>query len=171
MRIIPIKMWRIGYFLFGKYYPCSYKSNLSKLLRNFWASRIVESVGENINVERGAQFACNIVLGNNSGLGINCDISGPVVIGDNVMMGPEVVIYTTNHEHDRIDVPMIEQGIAMPRKVTIGDDVWIGRRVIILPGVTIGRGSIIGAGAVVAKDIPPYSVAVGNPARVVKARE
>lgn len=170
MRIIPIKLWRIGYTLFGKYLPYSYSSKFAKKVRNFWTSRIIDSVGNNINVERGAKFAHNIVLGNNSGLGINCDIAGPVVIGDNVMMGPEVVIYTTNHGHDRIDVPIAKQGITSPRTVTIGNDVWIGRRVIILPGVTIGEGSILGAGAVVAKDIPPYSVAVGNPARVVKKR-
>ena len=56
------------------------------------------------------------------------------------------------------------------KPIVIEDDVWIGRRVIILPGVTIGRGSVIGAGAVVAKDIPPYSVAVGNPCKVVRNR-
>ena len=84
------------------------------------------------------------------------------------MMGQEVIIYTTRHNDNRIDIPMMEQGMGNVLPVKIGDDVWIGGRVIILPGVTIGNGCIIGAGAVVTKDIPPYSVAVGVPAKVVK---
>ncbi len=109
-------------------------------------------------------------IGDNSGVGINCEIYGPVTIGKNVMMGPEVVIYTSGHKHNRTDIPMIEQGAETEREVNIGDDVWIGRRAIILPGVKIGNGCIIGAGAIVTKDIPDYSVAVGVPAKVVKNR-
>jgi maltose O-acetyltransferase len=86
------------------------------------------------------------------------------------MMGPDVVIHTRNHRHDRIDIPMCQQGFGEMKPVIIEDDVWLGERVIILPGVTIGKGSIIGAGAVVAKNVPPYSIAVGNPALVVKKR-
>lgn len=164
------RMWHIGYSLFGKYLPCSWKCNGAKLIRRFWASRIISSMGRNVNIERGAVFPENLIIGDNSGLGVNCDIFGPVRIGSNVMMGPEVVIYTTNHVHDNTEIPMSKQGITEPREVVIEDDVWIGRRVIIMPGVTIGKGSIIGAGAVVSKNIPPYSVAVGTPARVVKNR-
>ena len=63
------------------------------------------------------------------------------------------------------------QGFSNVKPVVIGDDVWLGRRAIILPGVCIGNGSIIGAGAVVTKDIPPFSVAVGVPAKVIKDRK
>ncbi len=66
---------------------------------------------------------------------------------------------------------MIAQGMTETKPVTIEDDVWIGTRVIILPGLTIGRGSILGAGTVVTKDIPPFSVVVGNPGRIVKNRK
>jgi long-chain acyl-CoA synthetase len=93
-----------------------------------------------------------------------------LVKGDNVMMGPEVVVYTSGHCFDRTDIPMAEQGSTSPRAVTIGNDVWLGRRVIIMPGVTIGDGCVIGAGAVVTKDIPAYSVAGGVPAKVIKSR-
>jgi maltose O-acetyltransferase len=86
------------------------------------------------------------------------------------MMGPEVVIYSQSHKYDRTDIPMCEQGFSEYKEVVIGDDVWIGRRAIIMPGVHIGKGCIIGAGAVVTKDIPDYSVAAGVPARVVKSR-
>ena len=87
------------------------------------------------------------------------------------MMGPDVMIYTKNHNTERTDIPMIEQGNTQPRKVTIGDDVWIGARAIILPGVTIGQGSIVAAGSVVTKDVEPFSVVGGNPARVIKVRK
>ncbi len=66
---------------------------------------------------------------------------------------------------------MDQQGFAEEKPVVIEDDVWIGSRVTILPGVTIGRGSVVGAAAVVTKDVPPYSVVAGNPAKVVKTRE
>ena len=86
------------------------------------------------------------------------------------MMGPEVVIYTSGHKHDRLDIPMIEQGSSETYPVIIGNDVWIGRRAIIMPGVTIGDGVIIGAGAVVTKNVEPYVVVAGVPAKVVKKR-
>lgn len=72
-------------------------------------------------------------------------------------MGPDVMIFTQNHKNDRLDIPMMLQ-TDPKRPVVIGDDVWIAARAIILPGVTIGKGSIIGAGAVVTKDVPEYAV-------------
>ena len=86
------------------------------------------------------------------------------------MMGPEVVIYTSQHEFGRTDIPMQQQGKTPTMPVTIGNDVWIGRRAIIMPGVTIGNGAIIGAGAIVTKDVPDYSVVGGVPAKVIKMR-
>ena len=87
------------------------------------------------------------------------------------MMGPEVVIYTRNHNTANPDVPMREQGMGEVKPVVIEDDVWIGARVCILPGVTVGTGSVLGAYTVVTKDVPPYSVVVGNPGKVVKNRK
>ncbi len=170
MKIIPVKVWRIGYAVFGKWLPASWKSSFAKHIRGRWARRIITYAGKNINIERGSEFSSNISMGDNSGLGENSVVSGPCIIGNNVMMGPEVVIYTIDHAHSRTDIPMCNQGTEDPREVVIEDDVWIGRRVIILPGVTIGKGSVIGAGAVVSKNVPPYSVAVGNPAKVVRNR-
>ena len=128
--------------------------------------------GKNINVERGALIGYNIEIGDNSGIGINARLSttGGIIIGKNVMMGPDVVIMTQEHKHDEITRPMMEQGFEKA-SVIIEDDVYIGIRVIILAGVRIGRSSIIGAGAVVTKDIPPFSIAVGVPARVIKQRD
>lgn len=104
-------------------------------------------------------------------MGYACEINNGVRIGKNVMMGPYVLIYTQNHCTCNADIPMREQGMLNIQPVTIEDDVWIGGRVCILPGVTIGHGSVIGACAVVSKDVPPYSVVVGNPGRVVKSRK
>ncbi len=151
--------------------PISQRSRLAKKIRRFWAKRIALRVGKNVNIERKAVFGPLLEIGDNSGVGISCEMYGPVSIGKNVMMGPEVVVYTSGHKFDRTDIPMMEQGFSEPKTVVIGDDVWIGRRVIIMPGVKIGNGCVIGAGAVVTKDIPDYSVAVGVPARVVKKRE
>ena len=87
------------------------------------------------------------------------------------MMGPEVYIYTQNHDFKRTDITMDKQGWSAEKPVVIEDDVWIGSRVTILPGVTIGEGSIIGASSVVTKSCPPYSIVVGNLAVVVKSRK
>lgn len=87
------------------------------------------------------------------------------------MMGPEVVIYTSGHKHDSVDAPMMDQGMEAVKPVTIGNDVWIGRRVMIMPGVTIGNGVIIGAGAVVTKNVLDNVVVGGVPAKIIKNRE
>lgn len=123
-----------------------------------------------MNFEKNAYFTPLLSIGDNSGIGVNCEVNGKVSIGNDVMMGPEVVIYTSGHNHERTDIPMRLQGSSESYPVTIGNDVWIGRRTIIMPGVNIGDGCIIGAGAVVTKDVPPFSVAGGVPAKVIKSR-
>lgn len=140
-------------------------------IRAFCGHLILQSCGKNVNIEKNAEFDSSVRIGNNSGLGINCRIAPQVTIGDNVMMGPDVLIYTQNHKFSDVYRNMDEQGFDDLKEVHIGDNVWIGARVIILPGVNIGEGSVIGAGAVVSKDVPPFSVFVGNPGRVVKYRK
>lgn len=142
-------------------------------LRSGVAGGCFDKHGKNINIEKNADFGKGdgIVIGDNSGLGVNCEVRGPLSIGNNVMMGPDVCIMTSSHNTARTDIPMCQQGHWPKQKVTIGDDVWIGARVIILPGVTIGTGSIIGAAAVVTKDVPEYTVVAGIPAKVIKYRK
>ena len=139
-------------------------------LRTFWAKNICKFCGENVNIERKARFTPDLSIGNNSGIGIDCELWGEVTVGRDVMMGPEVIVYTQNHKSERTDIPMRLQGHEDASPVTIGNDVWIGRRAMILPGVHIGDGAVIGAGAVVTKDVPPYSVAGGVPAKVIRKR-
>ena len=111
-----------------------------------------------------------IKIGNNSGIVINAQIRGPLVMGDNVMMGPEVVIFTSNHRFERLDITIDHQGLCT-RPVKIGNDVWIGQRSMIMAGVTIGNGVVIGAGSVVTKNIPDYAVVGGVPAKILKYRK
>lgn len=142
-------------------------------LRSGIACGCFDKHGKNINVEKKADFGKGdgIIIGDNSGLGVNCSVRGPLEIGSNVMMGPEVRIMTSKHSTSRTDIPMNQQGHLPKQKVIIGDDVWIGARVIILPGLSIGSGSIIGAGAVVTKDVPEYAIVAGVPAKVIKFRK
>ena len=90
-----------------------------------------------------------------------------IVIGNNCLFASDILITSENHRIDAsLDRPYEELEI---KPVTVGDSCWIGEKVIILPGVTIGKHSVIGAGSVVTKDIPEYSIAVGNPARVIRS--
>lgn len=148
-------------------------SKLIRKIRGGVAANCFDKHGSNINIEKGADFGKGngIIIGNNSGIGVNCEVRGPLEIGENVMMGPEVSIMTSSHNTLRTDIPMCKQGHLPKEKVTIKNDVWIGRRVVIMPGVTIGNGVIIGACAVVTKDVPDYAVVAGVPAKIIKYRK
>jgi maltose O-acetyltransferase len=141
-------------------------------LRNRLAHGILDACGKDVNVERGCHLGSgrHISLGDRSGIGINAEIYPYVTIGKDVMMAPDVLLITENHRFDDVSRPMNQQGYCGYKPIIIEDDVWIGQRAVILPGVRLGRGSVVGACAVVAKDVAPYAIVVGNPARVVKSR-
>ena len=134
---------------------------------------MLDKCGKNVNIEHGAFLASGsgIEIGNNSGIGLNCRVAGPLFIGDDVMMAPNVTVVTQNHETSDLSRPMRLQ-TAPKKKVTIGNDVWIGDDVIITAGCChIGDGSILATGAVVTKDVEPYCVVGGNPAKVIRYRK
>ena len=158
-------------WVIAKHLPVSGRSRFAQKLRGFCGKLLLAKCGKKVNIEKNAEFAYAVELGDYSGLGINCRISGKALIGNHVMMGPNVSIFTKNHAFDRTDIPMDSQGMSNEKPVIIEDDVWIGANVIILPGVTVSRGAVIGAGAVVTKNIPEYAVVGGNPARVLKLRK
>ena len=164
-----------GYFLYNtvaKMLPSSTsRFNIGQQkFRAFCGKLILKECGKNVNIEKGALFCQRASLGDCSGFGKRALIQGEVHIGKNVMMGPDCIIYTQNHRFDDLEKPMIEQGFQKEQPVVIGDDVWIGVRVTILPGVRIGNHTVIAAGAVVTKDIPDYAIAGGVPAKVLKYR-
>lgn len=167
-------LFLIAYYGFATYLPQSTSrfTKWTRSIRRLVCKPLFDFCGKNVNIERGAHFSMGngIRIGNASGLGVNCLVHGPLEIGENVMMGPDVAIFTHTHKYDRTDIPMCEQGSSIS-KVTIGNDVWIGMRAIIMPGVTIGNGVIIGAGAVVTKDVPDFAVVGGVPAKVIRYRK
>jgi acetyltransferase-like isoleucine patch superfamily enzyme len=95
--------------------------------------------------------------------------AGAINVGENVIMGQHVCFHPENHNFERTDIPIKAQGTTRIG-ITIEDDVWVGANVTFLDGACVGRGSIIGAGSLVRGKIPPYSVAVGTPARVIRTR-
>lgn len=111
-------------------------------------------------------------VGNNSNIGpyafIGC--SGWIEIGDNVMMGPRVNLHSENHIFSDIDIPMKVQGVNR-EFVIIEDDCWLASNCIIMPGVTVRKGSIVASGAVVTKDTPAYSIVAGVPAKIIGYRK
>lgn len=113
-------------------------------------------------------FGTNIHIGENFVGNFNLTIldEADVTIGDNVFIGPNTSLCTVVHA---LDAGERNAGIMCARPITIGSDVWIAANVVVLPGVTIGDGAVVGAGSVVTKDIPPRTLAVGNPCRVVRA--
>ncbi len=115
-----------------------------------------------------------ITIGNNVSLNshvmLNADCGGDIQIGNNVLIGPNVIIRASNHAFSDLSKPMKDQG-HIPGKIILEDDVWIGAGAIILPDVTIKRGSIVAAGAVVSKSTEAYSINAGVPAKLIKVRE
>lgn len=163
-------IFRTLYSLGPKHLPMSEYSNLARILRGGLTRMAVLKCGKRVNIDQGARYGLDILIGDNSSIGKNSFVQSGTYIGKNVMIAPDCGIYTMNHGFSRTDIPMCRQGFTRPRPVIIEDDVWIGTKVIILPGVHIGKGSVIGAGAVVTKNIPAYSIAAGNPAVVKRNR-
>ncbi|MBQ9902012.1 MAG: sugar O-acetyltransferase [Clostridia bacterium] len=125
------------------------------------------SDGAWINPPFYCDYGFNIEVGRNFFANYNCTMLdvAKITIGDNCFMAPNVAIYTAGHPiHPDSRNSMYEYGIP----VTIGDNVWIGGNVVICPGVTVGSNCVIGAGSVVTKDIPDWSIAAGNPCKVIR---
>jgi maltose O-acetyltransferase len=163
------------YYLLGKHLidtPLP-GSNLAMRFRAFLCRRIFKSYKGYFKVHSNVDFGSgiNVEIGNNTSLNRGAWIGNDTVIGDNVMMGPNVSILSGSHNFDRTDIPMTEQGAPPRQRVIIGDDVWIGTRTVILPGVKIGSHSIIGSGSIVTKDVPEWAIYGGNPAKLIKYRK
>ena len=173
MSSVSRKIGALIYHSVAKRLPPSYSSLKlgQNILRRFCGKLMLKHCGKKVNIEQNAIFSSKVSLGNYSGIGINARINGECTIGNHVMMGTDVVVITRNHAFGRVDIPMIHQGFEEEQPVVIGNDVWIGDRVVILPGVHIGDGSIIAAGAVVTHDVPSYAIVGGVPAKIIRMRK
>jgi acetyltransferase-like isoleucine patch superfamily enzyme len=146
----------------------------SRLRYYYFRSRLKGCAGT-FDSMTGISLFCpqNITLGTCVSIGrdtiIDASDGGSISIGNNCLIGPFVLVRAADHRFDDPDVPILEQG-HNPGIITIGDDCWIAGHVTITRNVTIGRGSVIGANSVVTKNIPPGSIAAGNPAVVLKTR-
>jgi len=152
--------------------------SLIRNLLKWWKFRSVRmrSVGNGcVYKALGSTFISpqNISLGSNVhvGPGAMLDGTGGIEVGDGTILAPQVWIYSRTHQFDVPSQALPFDNVVLCKKVRIGRYVWIGARSIILPGVSIGDGAVVGAGAVVSKDVPSCAVVVGNPARVVKYRD
>ena len=130
----------------------------------------LKKCGEKPRVKSGAEISPNATLGGFSELGTRCMVQANVHIGNNVIMGPDVKIYSRNHKYDRLDLPIQKQGKNY-YVTTIGNDVWLGANVIITAGCNIGNHVIVAAGAVVTKDMPDYAIVGGVPAKTIGTRK
>lgn len=140
-------------------------------LRRALASQFCASIGAGSVINAGAGLSSRLHLGAHAGVGEGSKIlgQGDVFVGAHVTMGPECLLITGDHEIPLNRQPM-RKGRAVTKSIHIGEDAYLGARVTVLPGCTIGAGAVVGAGSVVTADIPPYVVAAGNPARVLRSR-
>ncbi len=138
-------------------------------------------IGNNFTLGKYAVIECTGVLrnvgnslkiGNNVGINHYCFIGvrGNIIIGNNVIFGPRVNVFSENHIFDRLDTPIKNQGVKKENTI-IGNNVWIGANASIMAGVKVGNGCVIAAGSVVTKDIPDFSVVGGVPAKIIKNRK
>lgn len=165
------------YYSFFRYLPNTtfpLLGNTFRKMRSFICKKIFFKSGDNIDICKNVYFGSGhtLSIGNNSGIGPNSKIiQTDIIIGNDVMIGPELRVLGGGHKFDSITIPMREQGLAPRSKLIIGNDIWIGEKVIITSKVkTIGNHSIIAAGSVVTKDVPEYAIVGGNPARIIKYR-
>lgn len=145
-----------------------------KRLRGRYYSALLAGAGRNLRVAEGVMInnPALLTVGDNCYLGTGAQFypwQAPITLGHNVLVAAGARLITRKHGFADLDHPMAVQGYNHA-PIVVGDDVWIGFGAVILPGVTVGRGSIVGAGAVVTRDVPEYSIVGGVPARLIRAR-
>lgn len=109
----------------------------------------------------------DVIIGKNTLIGLRNTVIGPIKIGNDVIIAQNVVMSGLNHSYDDPYTPIVNQKVAT-KEIIIDDDVWIGANSVITAGVHIGNHSVVAGGSVVTKDVPPYSIVAGNPAKVIK---
>ena len=166
------KLAYLAYTIFFRFTPEDYRpySIFFPKIRQILVKCFLYECGEGIVVKHNAEVSPSIILGDYSELGTRCMIQSNVKIGNHVIMGPDVKIYSRNHIYKSLQKTISQQG-KVQLKTIIGNDVWIGANVIITAGCTIGNHAVIGAGSVVTKEIHDNMVVGGVPSKLIKIRE
>nr|WP_198412508.1 DapH/DapD/GlmU-related protein [Nocardioides mangrovicus] len=163
------------YLAIGRHLPWSPRpgGRIARRFRAALATQMLDRCGTEVNIEHGAWFGSGrgIEVGDRSAIGMDALVIGPLTLGDDVMMGPRCMLIAANHRVDSTALPMNRQGFVADRRIVVEDDVWIGAGVTIVAGRRIGTGSIVAAGSVVTRDVAPWTVVGGNPAREIGRRE
>lgn len=139
----------------------------AKAIRVFLARRISKGIDKKAFIDKKATISEDVTVHKNGCIGKRCLLTPHVTIGEDTMMGPEVLFFTKNHKRDD-NAPKFADGYEETRPIVVGNNCWIGQRVIILGGVHIGNYVTIGAGSVVTKDVPDGCLVAGNPATIKK---
>lgn len=162
------------------YYAIFYNLPHSRFLSftSTWRVWYVSKILKLMPYDKRSKIEYNVYLSNANGISIgkNCRINENVfiqqaTIGNSVLIAPNVAILSVSHNHENIQIPIIDQGDSEPNPPIIEDNVWLGRNVVVMPGIRIGEGAIVGAGAVVTKDVPPFAIVGGVPAKLIKSRK
>lgn len=163
------------YYCFAQYLPDSYYGKIGRIsnyIRVWLCKRIFYKCGNIRTINRKVHFGRGkyVEIGDDSGIGARTHLMGRVIIGKCVMISRDSIIWHRNHEFQRIDIPIIEQGQKPSKTTIIDDDVWIGMRCILTPGRHVSKGTIVAMGSVLTRDFPEYSIVGGNPAKLIKSR-
>lgn len=172
--IEKIKRYFVEKSIFLRVIDFCYFNIYKRFFRTIYRKNDFKHLGHHVIFSE--HFVCNnyplTSVGNNTYFANNCSIMAyddEIIIGDNCLFGQYVTLWGADHKYMDKDKLIREQGINTG-KIIIGNDCWLGERVIVMKGVSIGNGCVVGAGAIVTKDIPEYAIAVGNPAKVIKYR-
>ena len=163
--------WKNAFGAFGDHSEISYPAILQDRSRVFLGNNT--KILKNSRIQNFTNLMPDlegVYIGDNCYLGFGLTIlnGGRITIGNSVLIASNVLICSENHGmNPESEIPYMDQLLNV-RNVTIGDGAWLGQNVCVLPGVTIGKKAIVGAGSIVTKDVPDYCIAVGNPARIIK---
>ena len=168
------KIKLILYYAVIQHLPHSRLLSFSNMVRVLYVSKVLKIMP----FDKKSKLEPNIYLSNTKGtrIGNNCRINENVfiqqaIIEDEVLIAPNVAILSTSHKHERLDISIVNQGDTDPQPPLIKKGAWLGRNVVILPGIVVGKGAIVAAGAIVTKDVEDYTVVGGVPAKFIKDRE
>ncbi|WP_147818772.1 acyltransferase [Salidesulfovibrio onnuriiensis] len=170
---------RLGVFLRrNAYRPFMADGRMFEIESGVFIDRLSNlSLGNGVVIESNCSlYCCNSAMSIGSNCYLNKNVrlgscgDAPLTLGNEVMVGPNVVMDTSNHVFARTDRSIKSQGLVFA-PIVVEDDVWIGANVVVTSGATIGRGSVVAAGAVVTRDVEPYSVVGGVPARLIRKRD